>query len=260
MSETILSSTADGVVEIRFNRPAALNALNLEMAYALASAVDAALADPLTRVIVFSGEGRAFMSGGDLATIRGVRDRPAMIAQLIEALHEVVLRLAASPILTVAAAHGPIAGGGLSFFLSADFGILSDDATLAMAYARIGASPDCGGSYSLIRHVGLRKAMEIAILGETLSAQEALRLGLANRVFPRPELLTQSRAIARRLAEGPSLAYGRIKALLREASERDLKAQLAEEEKSFIALAATADFNEGLDAFFERRAPLFGGD
>lgn len=258
MTDPVLYSSADGIAEIRFNRPDVLNALDLGTATAFVAAVDRALTDPGVRVILFSGAGRSFMAGGDLGSFRGAEDPAAMIASIIDPLHDAILRLADSPKITLAAAQGPVAGAGMSFFLGADLGLLADDASLSTAYVRIAGSPDCGGTAALERLVGMRKAMELLLLSDPLPAAEAERLGLANRVVPAAALMEEARALALRLAKGPAEAQSRIKALIRGAAGRDLKGQLQAEADSFIALAGQPDFREGLDAFFAKRAPTFG--
>ena len=259
MSAPVLLAVADGIAEIRFSRPQVLNALDLATGQAFVDAIDRVLADRSVRVVLLSGEGRSFMAGGDLAAFRDAPDRPALIASLIDPLHQALLRLAQAPAITIAAGQGPIAGAGVSIFLGADLGLLADDARLNLAYARIGASPDCGGSFALSRLVGQRKALEIALLSEDVPAAEALRLGLANRMVPAERLRAEAQALAARLAAGPALAQANIKALLRGAPGRGMAAQLEAEAESFVALAATQDFAEGLDAFFDHRPPDFVG-
>ena len=155
--------------------------------------------------------------------------------------------------------NGPVAGAGLSIALLADLAIAADDAQFTLAYARIGASPDGSATWSLPRIVGLRKALELALLAETIDAAEALRLNLVNRVVPREHLEGETAALAARLAAGPALAYGRIKQLMRTSFDRSLAEQLAEEAAAFTALAASADFAEGVSAFVGKRPPRFTG-
>lgn len=259
MTDPVLYAAADGIARIRFNRPDVLNALDEATGSAFIAGIDRALDDPAVRVILFSGAGRSFMAGGDLGSFRRAPDPALLIARLITPLHDALLRLAASPKITLCAAQGPVAGAGMSVFLGADLGLLAEDASLSTAYVRIAGSPDCGGTEALVRHLGRRRALEALLLSDPIPAAEALRLGLANRLVPPDRLMVEAEALAARLAAGPPQALGRIKALVREAPTRSTEAQFAAEAESFIALARTQDFREGLDAFFEKRPPRFTG-
>ena len=159
----------------------------------------------------------------------------------------------------IASLQGAVAGGSMSLALSADLAIAAEDASFNLAYTRIGASCDLSSSWHLPRLVGLRRAMEIALLSETIDAAEALRLGLVNRVVAADRLEEETMALARRLAEGPTLAYGRLKRLLRRSFESDLAGQLDAEREAFCASTGTRDFAEGVAAFFGRRKPSFEG-
>ena len=259
MGEPVLYAAEGGVAEIRFNRPEVLNAFDGASVERFLAAVDRALSDPGVRVVLLTGEGRAFMAGGDVRSFHEAADRPAFVARRIGPLHAGLLRLAQAPAITVAAAQGAVAGAGLSLFAGADLGLLADDAVLSTAYLRLGVSPDCGGTHALVRLLGERRAMALALLSEAVTAEEALRIGLANRVVPAAALREEARALARRIAAGPAEALARTKALIRGAATRGLARQLDAEAESFVALAGTADFAEGVAAFVARRAPRFGG-
>lgn len=248
------------VARIRLNRPAVLNALDQAMVEGLLAAVEAIAASSELRVVVLQGEGRSFMAGGDIAQFqRAGPDAPAMVRRLIVPFHQAVEQLAGLPIPVLASVQGAVAGAGVSVMLAADLAIAADDLRLSLAYARIGASPDGSSTWSLPRVVGLRKALEIGLLGNELDAAEALRLGLVNRVVPAAALERETDALARRLADGPTQAYGRIKALMRASLDRTLPEQLAAEAEAFVASAGTADFAEGATAFMAKRAPRFTG-
>ena len=256
----VLLDREGGVARLRLNRPTVLNALDEATALAFLAAVRAVADDASVRVLVISGNGRGFMAGGDLGRFQADPDRGADIARaIIGPLHDALLRLQALPIPVLASVHGPVAGAGMSLAMATDLCIAADDAKFTLAYARIGASPDGSGSYYLTRLVGLRRAMEIALLAETIDAAEALRLGLVNRVVPAADLAAETDALAERLANGPTTAYGRIKGLLHRSSTADLADQLAAEEESFAALAGTEDFREGIAAFFGKRGACFHG-
>jgi len=191
--------------------------------------------------------------------VRSGRPDAATADRLIENLHGGLLRLAAIDAPVIAALHGAVAGGSLSLALGCDLAIAAEGTRFNLAYGRIGASCDGSSSWHLPRIVGLRKAMEIALLSEAFDAAEAQRLGLVNRVVPAEALQAEALALAQRLAAGPTLAYGRMKRLLRASFDRDLAAQLDAEREAFIAGTRTHDFAEGLAAFFERRPAVFEG-
>lgn len=262
MSETdpaVLYSVADGVAELRFNRPRKLNVLDMELATGMAEAVDRALADEAVRVIVLVANGRGFMAGGDLASMHASADKPAAVKALIDTVHPTLLKLERSPKVTVAGLKGPVAGGGWGVALSVDLAIAADDTVFNLAYAKIGGSPDCGSSWALPRLVGTRKALEIALLSENIAAEEALRLGLVNRVVPLERLEDETMAVAGRLARGAPIGLGSIKRVIRTAHDRDFAAQLDAEREGFAMAAASADFTEGIEAFLAKRRPAFAG-
>lgn len=248
------------VARILLNRPLVLNALDDEMAQALLAACKAIQSASGVRAIVLSGEGRAFMAGGDLEKFHSDPAQAETSArELIDPLHEAIAILVSLPQPVLASVHGPVAGAGVSLMLACDLAIASDDAVFNLAYARVGASADGGASWTLPRIVGLRKAMEIALLAENIDAHEALRLGLVNRIVRRDVLAAETEELALRLASGPTFAYGRMKGLLRSASSRSLEEQMHAERDAFCACAKTQDFHEGIAAFFARRPAKFGG-
>ena len=261
VSPSVLQSIDDeGIASIRFERPEALNAISVALAQQLLAAVREIQASSRLRVIVLSGSGRAFMAGGDLQAFRSDMSAAQETAcAMIEPLHAALRLLAAGNAPVLASVHGAVAGAGMSLALGADLAIAADDAKFGMAYARIGASPDGGGSWHLARLLGLRRATEVAFLADTLDARTALELGLVNRVVPRAELEAETLTLARRLAQGPTRAFGETRRLLRAASLQPLEAQLDCERDAFVRATRTADFAEGVAAFFERRPARFIG-
>lgn len=247
------------VVWLCFNRPQALNALDEASARAFLEAMRRLAAEPAgtTRCVVIRGAGRAFMAGGDLPQMQA--DPSAIAERLIAPLHEALQLMTALDAPVVAQLHGAVAGGGMSLAMACDLAVAAESVRFNLAYARIGTSCDLGGSWALPRLVGLRRAMEIALLGDALDAAQALSLGLVNRVVPEAQLAAEVQALAARLAAGAPLALARIKRLLRQSLHTDLATQLEAERRAFTECAASHDFAEGLQAFFDKREPRFQG-
>ena len=257
MTHPLLFSRADGIATLQFNRPAQLNALDVPTAQALLAAVQEIAADRSVRAVLLKGAGRAFVAGGDLATLQA---NPVQGAQdLLEPLNAAVTLLHGLDAPVIAQVHGAAAGAGLSLMLMCDFVLAAEGTKFNLAYINLGTSCDVGASWALPRLVGLRHALEIALLGDTFSTDDALRLGLVNRVLPAAELDAAAHTLATRLASGPTLAYGHMRRLMRGSFDHDLATQLQAEAQCFDACARTADLREGIEAFFAKRPPQFQG-
>lgn len=246
------------VARLILDRPEVLNALDVATAEALLAACETVAADRAVRVLLVQGAGRAFMAGGDIGCFRGA-DAQRTIDAIIGAAHQAVTILRRLDVPVVAVLHGAVAGFGMSLSLACDLAIAAEGTRFTMAYSKLATSVDGGSSWFLPRLVGLRKAMELALLADTFDTAEALRLGLVNKVVPAEVLTAEAEALARRLAEGPTLAYGRIKQLLNGALTAPLGEQLEAERQSFLASSLTADFAEGVEAFQMKRPPVFHG-
>jgi|SRR5215469_6280687 len=244
------------VAHLQLARPAALNAIDVAAAEAFSDSCAQLARMRDVRAVVVSGEGNSFCAGGDLNEFR--RNRSAG-KSLIDPLHSGLSRLASLDAPVIASLQGNVAGAGMSLALACDFALAASDTRFNLAYVRIGASCDGGASWMLPRLVGLRKALEIALLADTLDAAAALELGLVNRVLAPDALQGETADLARRLSSGPTVAMGHIKRLMRESFFRDFKGQLEAERAAFLRNAGTRDFGEGLSAFFARRPPSFEG-
>lgn len=240
-----------------FNRPQSLNAIDVPMARDFLAAVRDLVADRGVRAVLMHGAGKGFMAGGDLAVLGA--DPQGGAAALIGPLHEALNLLAAGDAPVVAQVHGAAAGAGLSLMLQADFVLAAEGTRFNLAYVNIGTSCDVGASWALPRRVGLRRALEIALLGETLDAVAAEQMGLVSRVLPADRLPAEAMALAQRLAAGPTVALGQLRRLLRASFQRDLSAQLDAEAAAFRVCAGTADFRIGVDAFLGKTRPAFTG-
>jgi len=254
----VLLERQGAIAFLTFNRPQQLNAIDPSLATALRDRAQALSEDGTVRCVVLRGRGRAFMAGGDLAVFNAA-PTPQTAHAIIAPLHDAIRLLTALPVPVLASLQGAVAGAGFSVALAADLALAAEDLSMTLAYTLIGASLDGSSSYFLPRQVGLRKAMEHALLSPRIDAAEALRLGLVNRVVAADRLESETLALAEKLAAGPTHAYGRSKRLLRESFDRDLSAQLDAELEAFARGTETADFREGIAAFLAKRKASFTG-
>ena len=263
MNEAILLERDGALAILTLNRPDALNTLDFGMMRAFVDHMRALCADPSVRCVILRGAGRHFMAGGDLRTFAGELGAPpaarqAFFTDVVDGLHGAIEHLRRMPAPVIASVHGAVAGFGLSLVGACDLALAADTAYFASAYRNIGLTPDGGGSYWLPRLVGAKKAAEILLLGERFDAEEALRLGLVNRVVPAAELEQATRAMAAAIIDGPALALGNAKRLLQQSLGASLSEQLHAEALSFGACTASHDFVEGIEAFLAKRPPAFG--
>lgn len=256
-ADSILVHREGGLVHLRMNRPQALNAIDIPMAERFAEVCRALATDPTVRAVVLSGEGRGFGAGGDVATFQG--EAVETVRAIIGGMHEGVRLLSALDAPVLAALHGVVAGGSLSLALACDLAVAAEGTRFNLAYVNLAANCDVSGSWQLPRLVGLRRSLEIALLGETFDAHQALQWGLVNRVVPADRVLEETLGLGRRLAQGPTLAIGKMKRLLRGSFDHSLDEQLDLESAAFQASATTDDFAEGVSAFLAKRPPQFHG-
>jgi 2-(1,2-epoxy-1,2-dihydrophenyl)acetyl-CoA isomerase len=256
----VQSATAGGVCTLTLNRPAALNALNQELAVGLRGAVLAAEQDQSARCLVIRGD-EHFMAGGDLKWFDDlVRSRPPAQSRIeferfAGEVHTVIVSLRRMPKPVVASVRGAAAGFGMSLMMACDLVVAADSAYFSLAYSLIGASPDGGSTFALPRIVGAKKAMEIALLSERFDAATAERLGLVNRVVPASSLDEETTRLAARLAAGPTAVYARTKQLLNASLNSSLESQLQREAEAFAQSASEPAFAEGVRAFIKKRKP-----
>jgi len=259
-SDPVRVEQKDGIATITLNRPDALNAFNLPMMEELHRAVLACDEDPGARCVVLTGAGRAFCAGGD---VKGFAQNLDRIGEHLKALtshhHATVSRLTRMPKPTIAAVNGVVAGGGIGLALACDLVIASESARVTMAYSRIGASPDGGSTYFLPRSIGLRRALELSLMNRSLTAREACEWGLFTRVVPDSEFRHAVEALARELAEGPTVAFAKAKRLLYMSGQAGLETQMEQEAEWIAACGHTEDFREAVKAFLEKRSASFKG-
>ncbi|MBB52847.1 MAG: enoyl-CoA hydratase [Magnetovibrio sp.] len=265
-SSSILVDVEGSVCKVVMNRPKSLNALNLELMDTMASVMRDISNDDSIRCVVLSGAGDHFMAGGDIkhfgTRLGEVSDRTAFrheIEAMINGFHETVFYMRAMPKPIIASVRGAVAGAGVSIMLACDMVVATESSFYTLAYCNLGTSPDGGSTFSLPRATGMKRAMEIALLGDRFDAATAERWGLVNRVVSDCELDSEAEALAARLAAGPTYAYARTKALMNESLSNTLHQQLNAESAAFADCAVTDDFNEGVTAFNAKRRPKFTG-
>lgn len=260
MNNTLLVDIRDHIATLTFNRPQVRNAMDYDLMMALKANTEAILENDDVRAVIVRGAGGAFMAGGDISQFRdNIDSLPQLITKEAREFHYSILALRrmAKPVLAVV--EGPCAGAGMSMMAACDLAIASDNATFTLAYSNLGASPDGGSSYFLPRLVGYRKALELAMLPDRFDAATALSLGLVNWVVAQAELESRVIAIAKRLANGPTVAFAKTKALMNQSLDMSIEAQLEAEVQAFADCARTNDIREGVMAFVEKRKPRFTG-
>ena len=263
MEDTVIvgHDAASGIARIVLNRPQVLNAVDVAMARAFAAAVEDVAGRDGVRAIVVAASGRAFVAGGDVAAFGADPSTSAgVVDAILDAMHPAILRLRAQDAPVIAAVRGAAAGAGLSLVLAADLVVAEEGARFVVAYDRIGASPDCGGTWFLPRKVGAALAAEMMLLGRTLDATEAKAAGIVNVVAPQGGLDAAAAELAGRVAQGATRAFGHFRRLADAALSTPLAGQLEAERACFVASTATADFREGVAAFLGKRKPAFRGE
>ena len=249
-----------GVATLTFNRPEVLNAINVPMARAFRHAIQDLARTPGLRCVVLTGSGRAFMAGGDVASMSGSPDQARnAVNGMLDALIPAILQLRSMDAPVIAGVKGAAAGAGLSLALMADLIVAEENARFLIAYNGIGTVPDCGGTWFLPHKIGSARATEMMMLGRTLSAIEAKQLGLVTEVSPEATFDEVLAATVHRVANGPTRAFGAFRRLVDDAHGSPLKVHLEAERQAFLTATETADFAEGVSAFLAKRPAFFSG-
>lgn len=260
----LLVEIKNSIATLTFNRPEARNALSLELRTLLRDSLQAIENDPAVRCVVLKGAGEHFMAGGDVKNMSSRLAEPnsdirAEFMNRIHDLHPIMFTLRRMPKPVIASVAGAAAGAGVSMALACDLVIAADDAFFTLAYCHIGTSPDGSASFQLPRAVGIKKAMEIALLGDRVTAAAAAAMGMINFVVPSADLARETQKLAERLAAGPTHVYGNTKRLLYRSLENEFESQLQLEAELFADCAMRGDFREGVAAFVEKRKARFTG-
>ena len=256
---TILCDVHDGIAEIRFNRPHRLNAVVQEVYSELTEALNIAEASRESRVVLLTGEGRAFCVGADLKEHKAGRT-PFDRREYLRGEQTVCKRLALLSKPVVAAVNGFALGAGAEMAIASDFVVMAESAKLGLPEIGLGAFLGGGITYLLPRLVGLAKARELVFLGERIGAEEAVRIGLACRSYPNQSFLDHARAFAREIAGKAPFSMQLAKEQLNMAAERSFDGALVAELEGMMFCSTTKDWQEGVDAFAEKRVPVFRGE
>lgn len=257
--ETLIYAMSEGIAEIRLNRPHRLNAVTATLYAELNDALTRAEADPDARVVLLTGEGRAFCVGADLKEHKAGRtafDR----RQYLQGEQQVCKRLLLLKKPVIAAVNGFALGAGAEMAMASDFILMAESAQIGLPEISIGNFLGGGVTWVLPRLVGLAKARELVFLGERIKGDEAVRIGLANRVLPDEGFVAAAREFAARVASKAPLSMQLAKEQLNMAAERGLDAALTAELEGMTFVATTRDWQEGVDAFAEKRTPVFKGE
>jgi 2-(1,2-epoxy-1,2-dihydrophenyl)acetyl-CoA isomerase len=260
--EQLIVDVDGAVATVRLNNPEKLNALSPTLTRELLEAMEQLGKDPDVRAVVVTGEGRGFCAGADLGALQEpylTGQRPQLSTFLRDGYHRLIPLFTQAPKPVIAAVNGVAAGAGVSLALACDLRVAADGASFGMAFVRIGLVPDSGVSYFLPRAVGLAKALELSITGDRIDAATALSFGMVTSVVPAEQVVSEAQALARRLAEMPTVTIGLIKRLLHGAAHLPISEALELEADLQDQAAATEDHIEGVLAFLQKRPAAFTG-
>ncbi|MBW1712908.1 MAG: enoyl-CoA hydratase/isomerase family protein [Deltaproteobacteria bacterium] len=262
MNETLIYEIKEQTAIITLARPKLLNALDQESSLELVQALEEAGSDQKVRTIILTGQGRAFSAGGN---VRGMLDHleknpgqgaSAFFRRVVDLLNRSVLAIRQAPKPVLAAVNGVAAGGGLGWVLASDLILATPRARFDAAYIRIAINPDGGNTFFLPRFLGPWRASELFFLGQALTAEEALNLGLVNRLTAEENLMDEALSLARELAGKSAQVLARTKALINASAFAGLAGQLELEREAILASADEPDFEAGIRAFFDKKSAL----
>jgi 2-(1,2-epoxy-1,2-dihydrophenyl)acetyl-CoA isomerase len=265
MADTVLYDVTDGLATITLNRPDAMNALNIEAKVALRDALQEAAADPAVRAVLLTATGRAFCVGQDLKEHIGLlaEDRAHGTGHTMSTVREhynpIVRALTEMPKPVVAGVNGVAAGAGAGFALAADYRVVADSASFNTSFAGVALTADSGMSWTLPRLIGQSRAADLLLFPRNVSAQEAFELGIVNQLVPAEELADKAAAVARRLAQGPTVAYAALKESLAYGAEHSLADTLGKEDELQARAGASEDHTIAVEAFVKKEKPVYLG-
>ncbi len=248
----------NGIATIKISRPETFNSINQPTAFALQKALDDCQADASIRTVILTGEGRAFCAGQDLGEITDPKSTG--LKRVVEDHYNpIILKIRALAKPVIAAVNGVAAGAGANIALACDIVIAKESASFIQAFSKIGLNPDSGGSYFLPRLVGMQRATALMFLGDKVSAKDAQDMGMIYRCVPDADFESIVHQISTQLANMPTQGLANTKALLNQSFDNNLEQQLAAEGVYQVKSSQTADYKEGVQAFLEKRKPVFIG-
>jgi 2-(1,2-epoxy-1,2-dihydrophenyl)acetyl-CoA isomerase len=257
--QTVLTSLENGIFTIKLNRPEVYNAFNEQLTTDLQDAFREASKNEQIRVVVLTGEGKAFCSGQDLKDAPSGGGKRSLRDSLERRYNPLIRAMRKLPKPIIASINGVAAGAGASLALACDYRIMADNAKLIEVFVRIGLVPDSGSSWFLVKYSGLAAAFELAALGDDVTADKAKELSLANKVVPAADLESATKEIATRFATGPTKAYGYIKRMMDKAAGMSLDEALDYEVYMQEAAGRTEDYTNAVEAFKNKQKPVYSG-
>jgi 2-(1,2-epoxy-1,2-dihydrophenyl)acetyl-CoA isomerase len=252
-------SVEDKVTTVALNRPESLNAFDLVMAEELADCLSHCADDMEIRALIVKGEGRFFSVGGDIKQMQQASSRPYFLRMLTMYLHTAISTIWRMPKPVIAAVHGAVTGLSFALTLACDLIVAAEGTKFGTSYLAIGLSPDGGTTFLLPRIVGLHKSKYVTFTNDMIDATTAYHLGFVNQVVKGEELMVEAKKIAKKLASAPPLAIAKTKELFNSNYGLSLETQMELERNAISFTSGTADFEEGLSAFFGKRSPIFKG-
>ncbi len=261
MEHKTISYTIDqaGIAILTLSRPQRLNAMSAPMFQALRKQLELIHSAKEVRAVLLTGEGRAFCTGLDLGEMKDGYGGTEAFYRHVELANKLIVQLSELNKPLVVAVNGVAAGTGMNMVLAADLAVASNTASFSQSFDHVGLIPDVGGAYLLPRIVGVSKAKEMIFAGRKLDAREAWKLGIVHKLAAPEQVLESAYALAMRLAAGPAFAFAVAKKMLSRCNEMDIHTALHMEALSQALVSNSADYREGVEAFFEKRAPTFWG-
>lgn len=258
--ETLLLGIEGQVATVTLNRPEKRNAISRTMFDELATVFDHIAASSEIRAFVLTGAGEHFCSGADLSGLEDAPTTPSQMLERMHSVHAVMKKIVYCPKPGVAAVRGYAAGGGANLALACDLVVMASDAKFAELFVKRGLVVDMSGTFTLPRAIGLHRAKELALLGDTITAERAYEMGIANRVVAPDELQSTVKDLSTRLASGPPITLSLMKKAINDSFSQTFDEVLDQESFNQSILFSTKDLQEAISAFFEKREPHFTGE